>query len=341
MARYFAGTRALLACRGAGAFEWQTTAGSPTRFNSAIVAGAMGVSPLSNQGASDVSFLQIPLSMDAASTTGTLWGHFECLVANAANGTVANISRFLSWVNTSGVTIAEVVATASNANTFYFRYWNGSAFVQSGATFTLTATARISFDFRLAHGASGTFDLWVNGALVITVSGMNAAVNNTTFVRLHSGLMSTTLYTYYSQVALADFDLRSYVFSSDVLAAFATYNEGTGVVGGQSDMDLTTVYTLPANGNRVTGTIAARTLPGGSAIRSVQVTGLARVNSPIANMQGLLRLSSTDYASANVTPAPNGGFEFRAAYWDNNPNTAAAWAVADFNAGQFGFKAVT
>lgn len=346
MAKYFAGTRALLACRGPGIFEWQTTVGSPTRFDASYVGGAIGVGRAiggSGGGVVDTAYLQVPIGLDASSVTGTLWGHFECLL-NTGNTTIgtANTNRWFSFVNTSGVTIAELVsATGANNSQFYFRYWNGSAFVQAGATVTLSSTARIQVDFRLVHGSGGSFDLWINNALVISVSGLNAAVNNTAFVRLQDGFFNSTGFTYYSQVALSDFDMRAYKFSSDILTGFGTYNEGTGTIGTMSDMGLSTAYILPANGNRVTGTIAARTLSAGQAIQSVQIGMVARVASPIANAQGLLRIASNDYASANISPAFSAGFGPGGAYWDLDPNSSAAWAIGSFNAAQFGAKAVT
>jgi hypothetical protein len=249
----------------------------------------------------------------------------------------------LTLVNTSLVSTIELVANTGSASSFYMRYWNGASYTQAGSVFTLSSAAKSTFVFRLVHGVSGTFDLWVNGTLSVTVSGLNAAVNNTAFMRLHSAFISpvAAAFTYFSQAALADFDLRAYVFPEDVLSAFGTYNAGTGTIAGQSDIDLNTVYTLAANGDKMTGTTAARTLPSGGFIRAVQVTGLERVNSPIANSKKMLRIGGTDYFSSNVVPAPTGGQEPRAAYWDTDPSTAAAWGITNYNSAEKGHQAVT
>lgn len=339
MARFFAGTRALLACRGPGAFEWQTTIGSPARFdNSATtgVAGAVGVSTFDASGNSS-AFLQIPLGMDATNTTGTLWGTFTVLVGGTGGSIGGDF--FFSLINDVGVRIIDSFYSNFSSLNQTARFWNGAGHTTMASWTGINVLTK--YTFRLVHGASSSFTLYANNVVVFSAPINNAAVNNTSFMRIY-GAHSGTLFNYYSQVALADFDLRSYVFPEDVLTAFGAYNEGVGTIAGQSDMDLSTVYTLAANGNRVTGTKAARTLPTGASIRAVQVTGLERVNAPIANSQKLLRIGGVDYTSASVTPAPNGGIEPRAVYWDNDPSTAAPWAgVANYNAAEPGHRAAT
>lgn len=319
-------------------FEWQTTVGSPARFDSTFVNGAVGISS-NGIGSKTAAFVQIPLIMDATNVSGTLWGKFSYLPNGNAYNAQTDLLSIFSLLNSSGVVIIDLNNPGFFSNIWQFRYWNGSSYVNLGASFSITDIARLDFSFRLVHGASGTFDCWINGALIASGTGLPAAVNNTSFLRICAGY-STSAFAYVSQVALADFDLRSYYFPEDTLNAFGTYNEGTGTIAGQGDVDLATTYTLAANGNRMTGTTAARTLPSGAFIRSVQVTGIERANSPIANSQKMLRISGADYNSASVTPVPTGGLEPRGAYWDTNP-AGGDWDISSYNSAEKGHRAVT
>lgn len=347
MARYFAGTRSLLGLRGPGRFEWQQTVGSPTRFDATYVDGAFGVGPMNVQGGRDQAFLQIPLAIDSATgvTAGELWGHFEHLSGGGTTGVFGgNGTQFVSFVNDAGVTVLELVANTSSSgasNTFELRFWNGSAFVATGQVVATPAGARTVYDFRLTHGVGGTFELWQNGALVITRSGLNAAVNNTRFVRLHTGTVSSNAFAYYSQVALADFDLRAFNFTSNAPATAGTYAEGIGSIANLNDMNLGTVYTLDVVDDRVTGIIAARpALPAGRAILAVQVGGPCRLAAPAGNGRAMTRISGADYFTANFTPVPTGGFGFSAGVWEANP-AGGPWTITAVNAAEFGFQART
>jgi len=170
------------------------------------------------------------------------------------------------------------------------------------------------------------------------VGGLNAAFDTIAFVRFGN---PTTSVGYISEYALADEDLRSYSFGSDAITGAGFYNNGTGAATDTADTDLNSFKGLPANGNKYTGTTPARSLPGNTVIDSVMLSSVMRTSAPIGNAKALLRLSSTDYASANTAPVPNAGYELRMPYYDNNPATGLPWAIADYNSAEKGNEAAT
>jgi hypothetical protein len=334
MAKYFAGTRALLWAPGQGDISW-VTSGAGTNYDSTYVGGAVNIVAGTDGG---TSFTEIPFGMDATSAT-TVWFHAEVTIGTGFTGIDVDDSFLMLFGNSTRI-IAGVYCAQNSTRNVYFRYWNGASFTQSGATYIPPTNSRIIIDARLVCGVSGTFDMWVNGTNVITVSGLNAAVDVVTRMRI-AGITPSA--NYWSQVAISDFDMRGWRFASDALTSFGTYNEGTGAIGTINDMNLATSYILPVNGNRYTGTSSARTFPSGAAIRSVQVNGGLRVGGgTIANAKAMLRVGSTDYVAAtNVVPAPGpytsqGGF-----YWDLNPSGSVVWTQTDYNNAQKGHQAVT
>ena len=53
-------------------------------------------------------------------------------------------------------------------------------------------------------------------------------------------------------------------------------------------------------------------------------------------LRAVTRLSSTDYESSNIPLSTD--YLFGRAIWEKNPNTSAAWAEADINGAEFGYK---
>ena len=60
------------------------------------------------------------------------------------------------------------------------------------------------------------------------------------------------------------------------------------------------------------------------------------------NAQLMLRKASTDYPGSNLANV-GVGFDGHVNIWETDPNTAAAWTIADANAAtlEFGVKATT
>ncbi|MBT9165462.1 MAG: hypothetical protein DDT25_00107 [Chloroflexi bacterium] len=226
MAKYFAGTRSLMSLRSLGSVTWTTTAG---RFDPLYVPGAVLVG-------GENARVDVPIGLDAASVT-TLWGHFESFTADVGFFNTDNYS-FLQFINPSGTTIARFEMGVS-PEALRFQFWNGSTFVRAGPVVFPSIGIRDVFDFRIVCGTTGSFQLWRNGSIALSVTGLSAAVDRIAAVGLGSFPRDALAY---SQVALSDFDMRAWKFPSDILTTAGTYNEGTGTLGNMVDLDLNTSF---------------------------------------------------------------------------------------------------
>jgi len=114
---------------------------------------------------------------------------------------------------------------------------------------------------------------------------------------------------------------------------FAAVNETS------ADDDTTYVYTSTQN-NRDAYNLTDTTIPGGSTINNVTIFIRARkAVSAGTNIQILTRTYDTDYFSANIGLSTS--YANYSQNYTNNPNTSAAWTIAEINALQAGVKHVT
>lgn len=302
-----------------------TTVGSPARFDNTLVGSAIV--------RNDDTFLRVPFP----SNLTDFWFHFECLYSsNFTSSTV-----FYEFLNDALVPVIRVVGRGGSSASL--DYWNGSAWVQgpsiSGA---LSATAaRQKNDFRIITGASGEISWYQGGALVGTISGLNAAVNHVRHMQFRGqgGVQS-----WLSQIILADEDTRALEMSSDVANSDGTYTDGTGTFDSVNNnpLDPTTAKVMTANGNKFSLNKASRTFPSLKQVEAVFVTAQIRANGGVVtNARPFLRIGSNDYPAANVSPVPNAGYEPRFAKWDLSPATFARFTNSEYNGMQFGWEART
>lgn len=328
MEKYGSGTRVLLAGRSRSDIIYQTTVGSPVRFDAAYVSGCV-------QFPSGVGYCQVPIVGPKTSIVSTpLFSSINYQAASSPGATVT----LMAWLNASGQEVARI--RGGSYATMQFEVYNGATFTAIGPTFSIPASTLFKLDTKVIPGVGGELTAWVGGSLVSsTTGGLNAAFDEVSFVRFQSS--SVVFVSYMSEYALADEDLRSYRFGSDAITGAGFYNDGTGVATDTADADLNTFKGLPANGNKYTGTTPARSLPGNTVIDSVMLSSVMRTAAPIGNAKALLRISSADYTSANVAPVPNAGYELRMPYFDANPDTGLPWAIADYNSAEKGNEAAT
>lgn len=339
MEKYGSGTRVLLAGRSTSAAIYQTTVGSPVRFDAAVVSGCVELPAYGSLRNS--SYLQVPIVGDKTSITTTpLFASIRAQYTGAYGSGANGLSSWIEFLRPSGQVVAKLSNTASSSSFFAFFVYNGTTFTQVGASHGVGLNVLTKFDVKAIPGVGGELSLWVDGVSVIqNIGGLNANFDEIAFVRYHN--FGASGVAYLSEYALADEDIRSYNFGSDAITGAGFYNDGTGVATDTADTDLNSFKGLPANGNKYTGTTPARSLPGNTVIDSVMLSSVMRTAAPIGNAKALLRLSSADYTSANVAPVPNAGYELRMPYYDNNPATGLPWAIADYNSAEKGNEAAT
>jgi hypothetical protein len=338
MAYYFGGNMQAMWDRSSSLVVGTTLAGT---FDAAVV----GSSVLIPAGAFGLTFhVGMPLVSGGPSLTSKVYGHYEMAWTDSALNSAGGFntqSNLLRVVNSTGQVVFKVQGLGNPfPATFQCQFWNGSAFVNVGPEFNLTLSGLSTYDFSFLPGASGTFELRVNGSAtpVVSVSGMNAAVNNLAAVEIPNPSAGSA---YISQGILADFDLRGAKFVSQRPTGNGFHTDGTG---GFDDVDDTvTVDTtgigLPVVGNRKSF-LHDNLITSGMVIDAVFINSATAVSGgTVNNLRGIVRRAGTTSNTSNVAPAPVLGIEQRSVIAEIDPTTGLAWTVANFNASEIGVEA--
>lgn len=342
MAIYFASNRLGQFGASSSAISEVLTAG---RFDSSVVQSAISI-PLATAGISPVSeYVSAPVGIDATSVT-TVYTTSDLYFTAVASNTAG--ARLVQWVNNVGQVVAYIAISTASTTTVRFHYYNGSTFTAAGPAFTFPEDALFTLNTRLTCGAAGSVDIWMGtwGAQVLMASvlpaaGLNAAVDNIAAVRIGN---PTTETGFVSGIALADFDLRARRVASDTATGEGVFTDGTGAYTDVNAFprDLETSRVVSLSGNKFSMTKAARTLPGNMQIDHVLInSGMRAQGGTVTNARPGLAIGGVWYPFDLVNPVPNGGYENRASYVDQNPATLARFTTAEYNSAQFGLEART
>ena len=245
---------------------------------------------------------------------------------------------FLVWYNSAGTVVLRIVITTGSTTPWpcAVQYWNGTSWV-TGGTFTFPLGTLVRMDTQIVCGASGSFNLRLGGASVLTISGLNAAVTNIASMQFLNPMNTSTNYIYVSQFQAADFDLRDYRGQAATFNALGSYyTSGTGAITDVTDSSDATMWSLSAAGGRGATTTALSAI-GGLSIYGAYLNGRVRVaGGVVTNAQfGFRDTTPTDNSSANINP--NGGFEPRGAVIKSFSGAAVTYAA--FNAAEKFVKA--
>lgn len=335
MAKYFAGTRLALYGKTSQSVIYQTTVGSPVRFDASIVSGCIQI-PAALNGNIQEGFT-LPLGIDGI-TASTLVIKFDWLSGNNTTQYEPQYTfvEFLDASLNSIVRLSQFGFTGA----FIFEYYNGSTYIQTGPTLNTPSSAgKTELQIRIVTGSSGSIQFWKNGAIDLDVSSIPfSRTGPIKFVRIKN---PWTLPSYISQIAISDFDMRGYKISSDALNATGTFNDGAGAPADTGDLNFNTSKSLPANLNKYSGTHATRVIPGNLTIESVTMASIMRAGSPVTNARSIMVVSGTSYsASGNISPPPANGYEWRGQDWTAHP-TLGAWTAENYNAAEKGHEART
>lgn len=339
MAKYFAGTRLALYGATSGAVVYQTTVGTPVRFDANIVSGCVQF-PAAVYSPSILEGVVIPIGMDAT-TASTAVLKFEWLSSSTVTpGSGSYIFPWVEFIDSSGAIIAWIGSINYNIYNMSFYYWNGTSFVTTGANMNMPSVTAISeFQFRIVSGSSGTIQMWRNGAIELNISGIS--FNRTNPIRAIRVRNIFTGISYASQFAVSDFDMRGYKFPTDNISATGTFNDGTGIPANTNDSDITTSKSLPVNLNKYSGTHATRYIPGTLAIESVTVGSVMRAGGSVSTARSIMVVGGTSYSAASdISPTLTTGYEWRGQDWAAHP-TLGTWTAANYNAAEKGHLAKT
>ena len=117
-----------------------------------------------------------------------VWVHWsEDVVSNSGLDV-----EHVALVNSTGQTVFKMCLNASRRSSggnLLPKFWNGSTFTTVGSGLVLPAV-RYDYDLHVICGASGSFELFQNGSLVLSGACADADFNNVAEVWWGSGLIA-------------------------------------------------------------------------------------------------------------------------------------------------------
>lgn len=327
MTRFFAGySLASFTRNDAGILE--TTTGPGTRFNSTYV--PVGIEIPYGGGTARL----ITSSFSATSTLNLRADIFSSSAGMTANRPLLSLK--------AGSTEVLRIRAASPAvnNTYYVDQWDGAAYTTPSATFVLDAATRPTVYLKVTGGASGSWEIFANGASVASGSITVAACNSFTSVAF--GCPYSLVNVTWSEIMVADYDIKDSHLLAAVINADSTANTG-GASGTYTDINETvlndaTAVVVSTSGNKEGHTKAAITVASGFDIKAMVVGVRGRVSGTITDGKTGIRSGGVNYSS--------GGLSFGASYTpttyivENDPSTVSPWTQSGFNAAETYLEAV-
>lgn len=222
------------------------------------------------------------------------------------------------------------------------QYWNGSAWTNTGSTFALLASALNVFAVKIDLVA-GSFELYRNNVLVASGSGWTGYSTTATKGRFYSKATGSSSYsTYYSEIMIANYDIRNSHFLVPAINGDSSTNTGqaSGVYTDVNEVPYSdaTLISIQTSGNKAGQTKASITLDAGYTISAMVLSMRALVNGTITDGKLGIRSGTTNYSSGALGVASSFGANQYIA--DNDPDTAAAWSESGFNSAEIYEEAV-
>jgi hypothetical protein len=301
--KYFAGNSLAAFGRTSTSIVEVTTAG---RFDSSVVSSAINV----------VSGFIVSAPFSA---TGTIYVRTDIYVAGGANGDQAIL---LMNGAANAYRVAQVAGIAWRC-----QYWDGSAWVDVGGSVSITPYlgSRITMMLKVVMGTS--MELFLGGVSVISGSGMSGAASAVTQSRHQTNV--------FSQVMIADYDIRDSKFATSALNGVSASNtDGSGAVSAINEtvLDDSTAAFVSTTGHKRGFTHAGITVPGGYIIAAAVISARGRATGSITDGKLGIRSGGTNYSGSSL--GYNAGYEPRQRIIEDDPATATQFTQADFNAAE-------
>lgn len=258
-------------------------------------------------------------------------------------GTVREGLQFFNTAYSTTNAIFKMQAASGTANMF-INYYTGSGFSASSAlTLAQGNLCRIDIHCKIAD-SGGIFEVYLNGSLAIdlgtALSGDTKRTTASTIDRIDFGAISPATTTY-SGFILADEDTRPMRLLQLLPTGNGADTSWTGDYTavdetGFSDADLITSSTVGQHETFTYPDISAGFVSHN--IETVCLSGRAQASGSPGTIEGVARVSSTDYT---VAPDIAAGASYGPwqAYYDLNPATGNPWTVSEVNAAEFGVRA--
>jgi hypothetical protein len=315
MTKYFAGQFAGQFNRNHIATSDVTTVGS---FDSSYVSSGIGMA------AGTTAYIR---STDF-SATGTVWMVFEFYKGGDAESNGAQIIL----CRDGDTNIFRFIVVASNSQTIQPQYWNGSAWVNTGSTVNLTRNTRHRIALRITLNTS--FEMWLNGTSVSSGSGWTGGPTRMT--HWYGYNYSSTDAAIYSQVLIADYDIRDDRIMASAINGDSSVNTGAAS-GGYADVngtgiDDSTAISITGSGDKQGQTHAGITVPNGMEIAAMIITARGRIDGVISDGKLGVRSGGSNYSSEGMNFTT--GYEVRQHIIETDPATTAKFTQSGFNAAE-------
>lgn len=327
------GNRLLWYGRSSSAISMSSVIGSPALFNSAVVSEGASIPQRASTGGVGNQFVGY------THTAGVTRAWFHWDQACESGGGPGAFSTLVELVGTSGQVLADIYY--NTGSDWRFRSLNGSSVLtQRGATLAAMASGLTTYDIDFTSGVNGAVNMYRGGVLWHSATWTDGIAGQVAGIRVYN-FASTTNRTVMSQFAMSDGDdLRGFLVQPSIITGTGTYNDGTGVPADTGDLSVTSAKSLSAAAQKWSGTKPTISPPAGAVVERVAVNMLARASAPVPNARLLVRHSSTDGFTANLSPALAGGYTPRSFPLAVDPVTGNPWTLANYNAAQFGVEAL-
>jgi hypothetical protein len=238
------------------------------------------------------------------------------------------------------------IATGGSSNTLVAQYNSGSGaspvWTSLHAQITFSTVTLLTFDIKVTLGSPHSYEFAIDGSLQASGTFTQASFTNAAKAQL-TAIHNSTL-SHFSEV----------IFSRDInlvgarLKTLRASGAGTntGWSGAYTDVNEAvgsdaTLQSAGSAGLKSTHAMGDVTTPGGSTLQTIFHWMRARNGGGApANLKSVLRLSGVDYSTGNLSGI-TGSFTPVGARYDQNPDTAAAWADAGWNAAEAGYESAT
>lgn len=244
-----------------------------------------------------------------------------------------------SMIDSGANPLFKLSNATGNGNTVVGRYWNGSAFVNVGAPYSVPYQQLLEVNFHIKGGTGGIFEAWIGDINMVSQSMSMALL--TGMNRLRMGNLSDGAVLggsdYYSRVVVSTDSTRNLIPIEVPVTAAGTNADWTGAYTDVNEVPLDdgTMISSSTAAQKFDYAKAAITVPTGYRIRSF-VPGY-RIRRQLTGPQdcySMLRSAGTDYTGALLAPDP--GLDARVDVYTTDPATGVRFTQAGFNAMTYG-----
>jgi hypothetical protein len=312
--RYFAGNSLAAFYRSSTAITEATTAG---RHDSTYVANSIAMT------GNATDYIETP--QFAVSATGTIWFKFS---AWNSGSTMSGVGPTLLNGSTG---VFRIIGTAST--TYQAQYWNGSAWTNTGSTWTMSTSTLNEVVCKVVLGSS--FEAYVGGTLRDSGSGWSGGGTTVTSIRAYS-IVAGGNPENYSQIMAADYDIKDAHYAQSALNGNSATN--TGGTGAYTDinetvLDESTAELVSTVGNKMGQTHATFTVPSAFSIAAMVIAARGRVSGGVV-ADGKLGVKSGSSSNSGSGKSFTSGYEPRINIIPLDPATGVAFTQSGLNSAE-------